>query len=52
MAITAAGRKQLLPFSWVFLSPKWRSPDYLEKFVESEIEKWAAVIKAANIKAD
>jgi tripartite-type tricarboxylate transporter receptor subunit TctC len=29
-----------------------RSPDYLRKFVKSEIEKWTAVIKAANMKAD
>ena len=29
-----------------------RSPDYLRKFVKSEIEKWTAVIKAANIKMD
>jgi tripartite-type tricarboxylate transporter receptor subunit TctC len=29
-----------------------RSPDYLRKFVKSEIEKWTAVIKAANVKTD
>jgi hypothetical protein len=29
-----------------------RSPDYLRKFVMSEIEKWTAVIKAAKIKID
>jgi tripartite-type tricarboxylate transporter receptor subunit TctC len=29
-----------------------RTPVYLQKFVEAEIEKWAATIKAANIKAD
>jgi tripartite-type tricarboxylate transporter receptor subunit TctC len=32
--------------------PERRSPDYLQKFVEREIEKWAAVIKAAGISAD
>jgi tripartite-type tricarboxylate transporter receptor subunit TctC len=29
-----------------------RSPDYLQTFVESEIAKWAAVIKAAGISVD
>jgi tripartite-type tricarboxylate transporter receptor subunit TctC len=29
-----------------------RSPEYLQKFVESEIAKWAAVIEAAGISTD
>jgi tripartite-type tricarboxylate transporter receptor subunit TctC len=29
-----------------------RSPAYLQKFVKSEIEKWAAVIKVANIERE
>jgi tripartite-type tricarboxylate transporter receptor subunit TctC len=29
-----------------------RSPDYLQRFVESEIAKWATVIKAAGISMD
>jgi hypothetical protein len=29
-----------------------RSPEYLQKFVEREIEKWAAPIKAAGISVD
>jgi tripartite-type tricarboxylate transporter receptor subunit TctC len=29
-----------------------RSPEYLQKFVVSEIGKWAAVIKAAGVSAD
>jgi tripartite-type tricarboxylate transporter receptor subunit TctC len=32
--------------------PERRSPEYLQKFVESEIHKWATVIKAAGISAD
>jgi tripartite-type tricarboxylate transporter receptor subunit TctC len=32
--------------------PERRSPEYLQKFVVSEIEKWAAVIKTAGISAD
>ena len=29
-----------------------RSPHYLQRFLKSEIEKWAAAIKAANIKVE
>src|SRR5438445_5653694 len=32
-------------------APERRSPDYLQKFVMSEIEKWAAPIKAAGLTA-
>jgi hypothetical protein len=32
--------------------PELRSTEYLRKFVESEVEKWAGVIKAANIKPE
>ena len=31
------------------VAPERRSPDFLQKFVESEIEKWAAPIKAAGV---
>jgi tripartite-type tricarboxylate transporter receptor subunit TctC len=34
------------------VSPGRRTPDYLQKFVESEVEKWAAPIKAAGISMD
>jgi tripartite-type tricarboxylate transporter receptor subunit TctC len=34
------------------IAPERRSPDYLQKYVESEIEKWAAPIKASGISAD
>jgi tripartite-type tricarboxylate transporter receptor subunit TctC len=34
------------------VAPERRSPAYLQRFVESEIEKWAAVIKAAGVSAD
>jgi tripartite-type tricarboxylate transporter receptor subunit TctC len=33
------------------VSPERRSPEYLKKFVESEIAKWAVVIKAAGVSA-
>jgi tripartite-type tricarboxylate transporter receptor subunit TctC len=31
------------------VAPERRSPEYLQKFVASEIEKWAAPIKAAGV---
>ena len=31
------------------VAPKPRSPEYLQKLVESEIAKWTLVIKAAGI---
>lgn len=34
------------------VAPERRSSEYLRKFVASEIEKWAEVVSAANIKAD
>jgi hypothetical protein len=32
------------------VAPERRSSAYLQKFVVGEIDKWAAIIKAANIK--
>jgi tripartite-type tricarboxylate transporter receptor subunit TctC len=34
------------------VAPERRSPDYLAKFVDSEIAKWAGPIKAAGVSAD
>jgi hypothetical protein len=34
------------------VSPERRSPEYLQTFVVSEIAKWGAAIKAANIKME
>jgi tripartite-type tricarboxylate transporter receptor subunit TctC len=31
------------------VAPERRSPEYLQQFVASEIEKWAALIKAAGV---
>jgi tripartite-type tricarboxylate transporter receptor subunit TctC len=31
------------------VAPERRSPEYLQKFVESEIVKWAGPIKAAGV---
>src|SRR5215470_15925754 len=34
------------------VAPERRSPEYLQKFVEREVEKWAAVVKMAGISAN
>jgi tripartite-type tricarboxylate transporter receptor subunit TctC len=34
------------------VAPERRSPEFLQKFVESEIEKWAGPIRAAGLTAD
>ncbi len=34
------------------VGPERRSPEYLQKFVQSEIEKWAAPIRATGVTAD
>ena len=34
------------------VAPERRSPEYLQKFVASEIEKWAPMIRSANVTAD
>lgn len=34
------------------VAPERRSPEYLQEFVKSEIEKWGAVIKAAGVSAN
>ena len=39
-------------FGSVLVAPERRSPEYLEKFIQSEIDKWAALIKAAKITAE
>jgi tripartite-type tricarboxylate transporter receptor subunit TctC len=45
-------RSRLDQLGATIVTPERRSPEYLQSFVESEIEKWAAPIKAANITAD
>ena len=46
-----ATEERLKEFGSVLVAPERRSPEYLQKFIQSEIDKWAALIKAANIKA-
>jgi tripartite-type tricarboxylate transporter receptor subunit TctC len=49
---TPAVQQRLHELGVSLVGPDRRSPEYLQKFVVSEIEKWAAPIKAANISMD
>jgi tripartite-type tricarboxylate transporter receptor subunit TctC len=49
---TPAIQKRFNELGATMVPPEQRTPEYLQKFVESEIEKWAAIIKAANIRAE
>ena len=44
-----ATEERLKEFGSVLVEPERRSPEYLQKFIQSEIEKWAALIKTANM---
>ena len=56
--LNAAGRKALASpevnerLNSLASPPVGESPEYFAKFLRGEIEKWAKVIKAGNIKAD
>jgi tripartite-type tricarboxylate transporter receptor subunit TctC len=49
---TPAVQRRFNELGATMVPPEQRTPEYLQKFVEAEIEKWAATIKAANIKAE
>jgi tripartite-type tricarboxylate transporter receptor subunit TctC len=49
---TPAVREKLESAGLVFVSDDHTTPDYLAKFVQSEIAKWAAPIKAGHISVD
>jgi tripartite-type tricarboxylate transporter receptor subunit TctC len=49
---TPAVNAKLQEIGAIVVVPERRSPEYLQKFVESEIEKWARPIKAANIRIE
>jgi tripartite-type tricarboxylate transporter receptor subunit TctC len=46
---TPSVRERLKEIGATVVVPERRSPEYLQRFVESEIAKWAVPIKAANI---
>jgi hypothetical protein len=45
-------QEKLKELGYVLVTPERRSTEYLRKFVQSEVEKWAGVIKATNIKPE
>jgi tripartite-type tricarboxylate transporter receptor subunit TctC len=49
---TPAVRARLGELGAAVVAPERRSPEYLKRFVASEIEKWAAPIRAANVTAE
>jgi tripartite-type tricarboxylate transporter receptor subunit TctC len=46
---TPAVQARLREIGGAFVAPECRSPDYLQKFVESEINKWAGPIRASGV---
>src|SRR5437870_727949 len=49
---SAAVRSRMQEIGANVTAPKRRSPDYLQRFIASEIEKWAAPIKASGASID
>ncbi len=49
---TSSVQQRLKELGVTVVAPERRSPEYLQKFVVSEIEKWAPTIRRANVKAD
>jgi tripartite-type tricarboxylate transporter receptor subunit TctC len=46
---TPSVQERLTDIGATMVAPKRRSPEHLQKFVESEIERWRTLIKAAGI---
>ena len=49
---TPAIKERMHELGVTLVAPERRSPEYLQKFVEGEIEKWAGPIQAAGISVD
>src|SRR4051794_15701113 len=49
---TPAVHKRFNELGATMFPSEQRTPEYLQKFVETEIQKWSATIKASNIKAE
>jgi tripartite-type tricarboxylate transporter receptor subunit TctC len=49
---TAAIKERMHELGVTLVAPERRSPEYLQKFVAGEIEKWAGPIKAVGISVD
>jgi tripartite-type tricarboxylate transporter receptor subunit TctC len=52
MIETPSVRERLRELGAEVVAPERRSPEYLQKFVVSEIEKWAVAIKASGVSMD
>ena len=46
---TPSVQQRLQELGATVVAPERRSPEYLQKFVESEITRWATVIKASGV---
>ena len=49
---TSSVQQRLSELGVTVVAPERRSPEYLQEFVASEIEKWAPTIRRANVTAD
>jgi tripartite-type tricarboxylate transporter receptor subunit TctC len=49
---TPAVRERFKSIGVVVVAPERRSPEYLRKFIESEIERWAGPIKASGVSVE
>jgi tripartite-type tricarboxylate transporter receptor subunit TctC len=49
---TSSVQQRLKELGVTVVAPERRSPEYLQNFVVSEIEKWAPTIRRANVKAE
>jgi tripartite-type tricarboxylate transporter receptor subunit TctC len=49
---TPAVRERFKTLGVTVIPPERRSPEYLTKFVQSEIERWAKPIKASGVQVD
>ena len=45
-------RQKMAALGLEILPPEQRTPDYLAKFLQEDIERWGKVIKAAGISVD
>jgi tripartite-type tricarboxylate transporter receptor subunit TctC len=46
---TPSVQQRLQELGATVVAPERRSPEYLQKFVENEITRWATVIKASGV---
>jgi tripartite-type tricarboxylate transporter receptor subunit TctC len=49
---TPSVQQRLSELGVTVVAPERRSPEYLREFVESEVERWAPLIRSANVTAD